>query len=108
MYYILNYQKNTYTISTWIEYLSSSNASARIVGGYTCGPGEIIYATTEPQIIEKEYSTSVTLIASSDEGYIFLGWYDENGVQAAETESYSFFVTGNVSYIARYAPNTDI
>ncbi len=107
LYYTLAYRKNIYTINVNIEYLSSSNSNARIVGGYTCGP-TYMYVTAEQKVFEEEYGRAAILIAPEEEGYTFLGWFDENDVKVSDSISFSFTVKGDASYTARYISSEDV
>ena len=80
------------------------------MGGYTCGNHQIYLDTQEDQIVfEKEYGVGVELIVVSDKnGYAFLGWFDENDVKVSDSTVFSFTVTGDASYVARFISSEDI
>ena len=104
--YSLSYSRNTYTISAKVEYVSDGNINSRIVGGFTCG-SDIVEVITTQCNLEYAYGRTIHLKASANEGDIFLGWFDENGIKVCDTEQYSFTVTQDANYVARYSYPTN-
>ena len=51
-----------------------------------------------------DHGTSVTVIATTNEGYTFLGWY-ENGSMVSSNVSYTFTAASNKSFEARWQIN---
>ncbi|MBR6530574.1 MAG: InlB B-repeat-containing protein, partial [Clostridia bacterium] len=49
---------------------------------------------------EYEYGASATLTATPEDGYHFIGWFDEGGNCVSENQSYTFTVEGNVQFSA--------
>ncbi len=48
------------------------------------------------------YDSRVTIKATTNEGYNFLGWYDTDGELVSENESYTFTMGFDVSYTAKW------
>jgi len=48
--------------------------------------------------------SDITITVRPDNGYVFLGWYEENGGRASQDLRYTFTVSGDRTLIARFAP----
>ena len=79
-----NFQLESYTISV------SSNPTE---GGTVTGGGEY------------NYNENCTVVATSDEGYVFVNW-TENGNVVATQANYTFPVTGNRTLVANFEMQT--
>ena len=82
--YLANFQLESYTISV------SSNPTE---GGTVTGGGEY------------NYNENCTVVATSDEGYVFVNW-TENGNVVATQANYTFPVTGNRTLVANFEMQT--
>ena len=80
------YSRNTYNISS-----ETNNEKA----------GSITTINHNPYFEEQ-----VTLTATTNPGYTWLGWYEEENI-VCESENFTFNVTTDVSYIAKWTPNSD-
>ena len=74
------FTKKTYTVSV----------SAATVGGTVSGGGT------------KSYGSSVTLKATTNSGYTFLGWYNESDIKVDSSPNYTFTVTNAVVLKAKW------
>jgi len=70
-----------------IQILSEAGGTASGGGVYTAG-------------------SDATITARPDSGYVFLGWYEENGSRVSQDIRYTFTVSGDRTLIARFAPLT--
>ncbi|MBO5312355.1 MAG: leucine-rich repeat protein, partial [Clostridia bacterium] len=55
---------------------------------------------------EYKYGSVIELSASANEGYTFVGWY-ENGNMVSESSSYEITVDGEINLTATFSKNTD-
>ena len=73
-----------------IKYTVDTSASPE-VGGTTGGDGKY------------EYGATVTVVATANKGYKFMGWFNkENGEKVSEEDSYSFTVTADCTLVAQF------
>ena len=61
-------------------------------------------ASGEGEYIE---DSSVTVIATPSSGYVFIGWYDDNGTLLSRQETYTFIITDNTYLYARFIVDED-
>ena len=78
--YIANFEINTYTV----------NVSTNGEGG-----------SATASAATAEHGSEVTLTATRKDGYEFAGWYDGE-TKVSDNESYTFTVTSNINYTARF------
>ena len=95
--------EDVYTASNWCDF-------SNFVG--LCG-GEITVTSnpTEGGTVTGwgyyESGTTFTITATANPGYSFINW-TKNGVWVSNSETFSFFVAGDVSYVAHFAQGTTI
>ena len=78
--YVANFEINTYTV----------NVSTNGEGG-----------SATASAATAEHGSEVTLTATRKDGYEFAGWYDGE-TKVSDNESYTFTVTSNINYTARF------
>ena len=49
-----------------------------------------------------EKGTEVTLVATANEGYRFLGWYDEDGSMISDKETYTFVISKDMKVLPKF------
>ena len=79
--YVANFEAIKCTVDT--------NASPE-VGGTTAGDGTY------------DHGATVTVVATANRGYKFMGWFKENGEKVSEEASYSFTVTADCTLVAQF------
>jgi hypothetical protein len=106
-YTFLNWTKNGTVVSSSLTYAFTVTEAAAYVANFSTN-SYIITATSNPTSAGSitgagtfYYGTSVTLTATANPGYTFISW-TENGQVVCNTESYTFTVTENASYIANF------
>ena len=83
--YVANFEINTYTVTTVIH--PTEGGSAEGAGTYTHG-------------------SSCTLAATANSGYQFVNWTAADGSVVSANASYTFTVTGDVTYQANFTKTT--
>ena len=81
------YSRNKYSFSAANGNSEGGNVSCTINGQY-------------------KYQTEITLTATVNDGYDFIGWYEEND-ELTKNASYSFELTANCNIVAEYYARTD-
>ena len=79
--YVAQYKRCEYTVTTHAD---------PAYGGTTSGDSTYFYNQT------------AIVKATANDGYTFLGWYDENGNQVSQEETYSFPVTADCALTAKF------
>ena len=110
-YTFLNWMLNGQTVVETATYTFQVTEDANFVANFELNSYEIT-AVANPEdggtitgAGTYDYGTEATLTATAAEGYHFLNW-TLNGQTVAETETYSFTVTGEAAYVANFELNS--
>lgn len=110
-YTFANWTKNGLEVADTEEYSFLVTGGSTYVANFTINSYEIT-AAVEPEeggTVEGagtyEYGSTVTLTATANEGYTFINWTKGNEV-VSETETCTFTVTGDETYIANFELNS--
>ena len=110
-YTFLNWTKGGEVVSTSATYSFTVTEAASYVANFELNTHEIT-ATANPETGGTvtgagtyDHGTTVTLIATANEGYTFLNW-TKGGEVVATTATYTFTVTEATDYVANFELNT--
>ncbi len=107
--------KEGYT-SSWDKSYANITGNTTVKVVYTANPQSVAVSadptaggtvtingsTTTPQTVD--YDSSVTVSATANEGYKFLGWYENGSTKVSDDASYTFTCKGDISLVAKFGP----
>ena len=112
-YEFVNWTENEVEVSTAAEYSFEVLADRNLVANFELIPPTKYTVTLsdntggfEPLTSgagEYEEGAEVTVSAVDSEGWVFVGWMDENGDIVSNDYQYTFVIEGNVALVAIYA-----
>ena len=112
-YKFVNWTENEVEVSTDAEYTFAVLADRALVANFELIPPTKYTVTLsdntggfEPLTSgagEYEEGAKVTVSAVDSEGWVFVGWMDENGDIVSNDYQYTFVIEGNVALVAIYA-----
>ncbi len=109
--------KEGYT-SSWDKAYSNITGNTTVTVVYTANPYSVAVSadptaggtvkingsTTTPQTVS--YDKEVTVTATANKGYKFLGWYENGSTLKSSNASYTFTCKGNISLVAKFELET--
>ena len=110
-YHFVNWTKNGLVVSTSANYSFTVTGTATYVANFSLNSYEIT-ATANPEAGGSvtgagtyNHFETCTLTATANEGYTFINW-TKNGEVVSTNATYSFTVTGTMTYVANFSLNS--
>jgi formylglycine-generating enzyme required for sulfatase activity len=111
-YNFVNWTENGNQVSASASYTFPVTVARSLVANFTTQDNTLISASVDPENSGTvtgaggySYSQECTLTATANTGYTFLRW-TENGNLVSTEANYTFNVTGNRTFVAKFQANT--